>query len=98
MHHAQRHVVPGHHQRADIVLVKQRDRRAGKRLRIDRLGRAGHHLVDDDVGQIAVQIARDIAVGDDPGQFAIGVDDQDAADLLLRQRHDRFRHLGAQRG
>ena len=44
-----------------------------------------------------MEVAGEVAVGDDADQPPCPVDDADAAETLLGQHHHRFRHLGAER-
>jgi membrane protein implicated in regulation of membrane protease activity len=57
-----------HDQRADLVLVEIGDRRARRHVGVRRFLGVRHDLLDRYIAQVAVQIARHVAVGDDAGQ------------------------------
>ena len=50
-------------------------------------GSPRHDVIDRGLGQVAVQIARQVAVRDDADQPPLAVDDADAAETLPRQHH-----------
>ena len=97
MDDADRHVAVDDDQRADVVIVEQAHRRAGQRLPLHRLGLARHDVLDRKLRHVAMEVAGEVAVGDDADQPPCPVDDADAAEALPGQHHHRFRHLRAER-
>ncbi|MNE94553.1 hypothetical protein D3C80_1925340 [compost metagenome] len=79
-------------QRADVEFFQRRESAGRQHRFFDRFRSTGHDVVHRQFREVARQVARHIALGDDATQTAILVQNTDAAEMLAGKNTDCFRH------